>query len=65
MNAKACKLAAVQLIAGPDVAANLAEAARLAVMLPAPKRFEKTPGSAYLSGRTRTIMGRMGSAELP
>src|SRR3989344_3035987 len=32
------------------------EAARLAVMLPAPKRFEKTPGSAYLTGRTRTIL---------
>ncbi len=42
-----------------------AEAARLAVMLPAPKRFEKTPGSAYLAGRTRTIRARMGSAELP
>ncbi len=42
-----------------------AEAARLAVMLPAPKRFEKTPGSAYLAGRTRTILARMGSAELP
>src|SRR3989344_1243589 len=41
------------------------EAARLAVMLPAPKRFEKTPGSAYLTGRTRTILARMGSAELP
>ena len=42
-----------------------AEAARLAVMLPAPKRFEKTPGSAYLAGRTRTILARMGSAQLP
>ncbi len=42
-----------------------AEAARLAVMLPAPKRFEKTPGSAYLSGRTRAILRRMGGAELP
>lgn len=41
------------------------EAARLAVMLPAPKRFEKTPNSAYLAGRTRTIVGRMGRAELP
>lgn len=41
------------------------EAARLAVMLPAPKRFEKTPGSAYLAGRTRTILARMNSAELP
>ena len=33
--------------------------------LPAPKRFEKMPGSAYLAGRTRTIVARMGSAELP
>lgn len=48
-------------------AAQLAphEAARLAVMLPAPKRFEKMPNSAYLSGRTRTILGRMGGTELP
>ena len=42
-----------------------AEAARLAVMLPAPKRFEKLPASAYLAGRTRTILARMRSAELP
>ena len=42
-----------------------AQAARLAVMLPAPKRFEKMSGSAYLSGRTQTIVRRMGSAELP
>ena len=42
-----------------------AEAARLAVMLPAPKRFEKQPQSAYLNGRTRVIMGRMGRSELP
>ncbi|ABM31438.1 monofunctional biosynthetic peptidoglycan transglycosylase [Paracidovorax citrulli] len=44
---------------------SAAEAARLAVMLPAPRRFEKNPGSAYLSGRTRVILGRMASAELP
>jgi monofunctional biosynthetic peptidoglycan transglycosylase len=44
---------------------SVQEAARLAVMLPAPKRFEKNPGSAYIAGRTRTIMGRMASAELP
>ena len=41
------------------------EAARLAVMLPAPKRFEKMPDSAYLAGRTRAIVGRMGNAQLP
>ena len=41
------------------------EAARLAVMLPQPKRFEKMPGSRYLSGRTATIVARMSAAELP
>ena len=41
------------------------EAARLAVMLPAPKRFEALANSAYLAGRTRVIVGRMRSAELP
>ena len=40
-------------------------AARLAVMLPAPKRFEKNPGSAYVSGRSATIAARMGAVELP
>jgi monofunctional glycosyltransferase len=44
---------------------NAYEAARLAVMLPAPKRFEKLPGSSYLSGRTATIVARMRAAELP
>jgi monofunctional glycosyltransferase len=39
--------------------------ARLAVMLPAPKRFEKRPGSAYVSGRAATIAARMGAVELP
>jgi monofunctional glycosyltransferase len=41
------------------------EAARLAVMLPQPKRFEKTPGSGYLSGRASTIVARMRDATLP
>jgi len=41
------------------------QAARLAVMLPAPKRFEKNPGSAYVSGRAGTIVSRMGGVELP
>ena len=40
-------------------------AARLAVMLPAPKRFEKNPGSAYVSGRAGTIAARMGGVALP
>jgi monofunctional biosynthetic peptidoglycan transglycosylase len=41
------------------------EAARLAVMLPQPKRFEKMPGSRYLAGRTSTIVARMNAAEVP
>ena len=41
------------------------EAARLAVMLPRPKYFEKVPQSAYLSNRAAIISGRMGEARLP
>jgi monofunctional biosynthetic peptidoglycan transglycosylase len=41
------------------------QAARLAVMLPAPKRFEKTPQSAYLSGRSATVVARMPAVDLP
>jgi monofunctional biosynthetic peptidoglycan transglycosylase len=41
------------------------QAARLAVMLPAPKRFEKAPASAYVSGRAATVAARMGAVELP
>jgi monofunctional glycosyltransferase len=41
------------------------EAARLAVMLPQPKRFEKTPGSGYIASRASTIVARMRDAELP
>ena len=39
--------------------------ARLAVMLPAPKRFEKRPNSPYLARRTQTVLARMGAVELP
>ena len=41
------------------------EAARLAVMLPRPKYFEKVPNSGYLSSRAGTIAARMGDAVLP
>lgn len=40
-------------------------AARLAVMLPAPKRFEKRPASPYVLGRASTVAARMGAVELP
>ncbi len=32
-------------------------------MLPAPKRFEKRPGSAYVLDRAATIVARMGDVE--
>ncbi|MDO9091439.1 MAG: monofunctional biosynthetic peptidoglycan transglycosylase [Rubrivivax sp.] len=41
------------------------QAARLAVMLPAPKRFEKAPASGYLLGRASVIAERMNDVQLP
>ena len=41
------------------------EAARLVVMLPRPKYFEKTPNSAYLNSRAAVIAARLGDARLP
>ena len=41
------------------------QAAQLAVMLPAPKRFEKRPGSPYVMSRAATVMARMGAVEVP
>jgi monofunctional biosynthetic peptidoglycan transglycosylase len=44
---------------------NAWEAARLAVMLPRPRYFEKLPNSAYLAERSEVIVGRMNSVVLP
>ena len=41
------------------------EAARLAVMLPRPKYFEKLPNSTYLAERSAVIAQRLFGAELP
>ncbi len=41
------------------------EAARLAVMLPRPKYFEKLPNSSYIAGRANVIANRLNSATLP
>jgi monofunctional biosynthetic peptidoglycan transglycosylase len=41
------------------------ESARLAVMLPRPRYYEKMPNSGYLASRAEVIAGRMGSAQLP
>ena len=48
-------------------AANLSasQGARLAVMLPNPRFYDRNRGSGYLAGRSSTILRRMGSAELP
>jgi monofunctional glycosyltransferase len=41
------------------------EAARLAVMLPRPRYFEKVPNSGYVAHRASVIVARMHAAELP
>jgi len=41
------------------------QAAQLAVMLLAPKHFEKRPQSLYVVGRAATIAARMGHVDLP
>jgi len=41
------------------------ESARLAVMLPRPRYFEKLPQSPYLAQRAETIVARMNSVVLP
>jgi monofunctional biosynthetic peptidoglycan transglycosylase len=41
------------------------QAGQLAVMLPAPKRFEKRPASPYVVGRAAIIVARMANVELP
>lgn len=41
------------------------QAARLAAMVPSPRRFERNPGSEYLDGRVATILARMPSASVP
>ena len=49
----------------PAAGLSTMQAARLAVMLPAPKRFEKRPGSAYVVGRAGTVAARMADVDLP
>ena len=58
--------AAAQRYFGVGAAAlGAQQAAQLAVMLPAPKRFEKRPRSAYVVGRAATIVARMGRVDVP
>lgn len=41
------------------------QAARLAVLLPNPRKFGRLPDSPYLAARSQIILGRMNSAEIP
>ena len=49
----------------PAAQLSAAQAARLAAMAPSPQRFERNPHSAYLTGRTATIMARMPGTSTP
>jgi len=44
---------------------NAAQSARLAVMLPNPRYYDRVRDTKYLSRRTNSIVSRMGAAELP
>ncbi len=44
---------------------SASQAARLAVMLPRPRYYDKNRASTYLARRTNLILRRMGAAELP
>jgi monofunctional glycosyltransferase len=41
------------------------QAARLAVLLPNPRKFGRLPDSPYLAARSQVILGRMNSADIP
>jgi len=49
----------------PAAKLNAFEAARLAVMLPRPRYFEKLPNSSYLAERAAVIVERLPRAQLP
>lgn len=57
--------AATHYYGKPASALSATESARLAVMLPRPRYFEKTPNSAYLRGRSQKIVERMSAVTLP
>jgi len=58
--------AAAQHYYGVSAAAlSAGQAARLAVMLPDPRHFDKNRSSPYLARRSELILHRMGSADLP
>lgn len=57
--------AAQHYFRGPAKALSSLQAAQLAVLLPAPKRFEKRPHSGYVMGRAAVVQARMSAVDLP
>ena len=57
--------AAQHYLRKPAAKLSTFEAARLAVMLPRPKYFEKLPNSSYIAGRANVIANRLNNATLP
>ncbi len=49
----------------PASALTAEQAAWLAVILPSPRRYQRGRLTPYLAGRVDTILGRMGSAQIP
>ncbi|HMM53918.1 MAG TPA: monofunctional biosynthetic peptidoglycan transglycosylase [Candidatus Desulfobacillus sp.] len=49
----------------PAARLSAEQAARLAVLLPNPRRFGRLPDSPYLAARSQVILGRMSAAEIP
>ena len=49
----------------PAVQLSAEQAARLAVLLPNPRKFGRLPNSPYLAARSQVILGRMSSADIP
>jgi monofunctional biosynthetic peptidoglycan transglycosylase len=41
------------------------QAARLAVLLPGPRKYGRNPYSPYLEGRTQSVLARMQYSEVP
>ena len=57
--------AARHYVRKPAARLTAAEAARLAVLLPAPKRYGRRPDSAWVQARAQTILARMPAVRLP
>lgn len=60
-----CEAASRKYFGVPAASLGPAEAARLAVMLPNPRRYGRNLDSNYLNRRAALILQRMNSAELP